>query len=222
MTVPFQAIIILCVALCIHGHVHAMAPWQDSTAASAKEMPTQRPQRAPRAPRPPSPGTFTSLDSALGMPDSVVVLYLRGKSLTKLPKGVSKFVNLQSIDLGGCGLTAFPRELLSCKQLTSLNLSDNPIGSIPNDIDSLSNLNRLSLRNTGITTLPASIGKCLVLSQIELQGNPLASLPIAEINQLPRLRNFGIGGYVAAPSNPSSTQSADPTSQRTSEGGRKK
>jgi Leucine-rich repeat (LRR) protein len=151
--------------------------------------------RATRPPRPPRPGTFTSLDSALKMPDSVITLSVRNSEIKNLPPGVAKFVNLESIDLGGCGLTSFPRLLLSCSKLVGINLSDNPIGAVPNDIDTLSNLTSLSLRNTGIKTLPKSIGKCIQLVQIELQGNPLESLPIQELNGLPRLRNFGIGGW---------------------------
>lgn len=206
MTVILRAFFILCLVPSVLNSVHAKVAVQDSSSTS-RQPGAQRPQRTARAPRPPNPGTFASLDSALLMPDSVVVLYLRGKAITKLPKEVARFVNMQSADFGACGLTTFPKELLHCKKLSSLNLSDNPIGSVPNEIDSLGNLNRLSLRNTGITTLPASIGNCKQLLQIDLQGNPLTSLPIGEINRLPRLRNFGIGGYTvqqkSAPSDPS-------------------
>ena len=155
---------------------------------------TQR-ARTVRPPRPPRPGTFTSLDSALKMPDSVVSLSVRNSTMTSLPAGVAKFVNMESVDLAGCGLTSFPRQLLSCTKLVAVNLSDNPIGAVPNEIDTLALLTSFSLRNTGVKTLPKSIGKCSQLVQIELQGNPLESLPIYDLNGLPRLRNLGIGGW---------------------------
>jgi Leucine-rich repeat (LRR) protein len=115
--------------------------------------------------------------------------------MTSLPAGVAKFVNMESVDLAGCGLTSFPRQLLSCTKLVAINLSDNPIGAVPNEIDTLALLTSFSLRNTGVKTLPKSIGKCSQLVQIELQGNPLESLPIYDLNGLPRLRNLGIGGW---------------------------
>lgn len=201
--------ILAALCMCIPGQG---AIQQDSLRAGGDSTAAKRGARAPRsirAPRPPAPGVFTSLDSALRMPDSVRVLNLRGQSVSKLPPGVAKFKNLVAVDLSSCGLTAFPKELLSCIQITSINLSDNAIGSVPPEIDALQSLTRLSLRNTALTTLPQSIGKCQQLSQLELQGNPLKTLPIAEINRLPRLRSLVIGGWKdAEPQAPSKPEPA--------------
>lgn len=162
-------------------------------------------QRQPRAPRPPRPGVFTSLDSALRMPDSVIFLSLRGKITGKLPAGVAQFKNMVSIDLSSCGLTQFPKELLACSQLSSIILSDNPIKVLPPEIGQLDNLSRLVLRNTGITTVPASLQNCKGLSALDVSQNPLVALPIKELNGLPRLKEINLGGYTAPPDTTRST-----------------
>lgn len=151
--------------------------------------------RPARAPRVPPPGIFTSLDSALRMPDSVRYLNLRGQKIKKFPASLGLFKNMVSIDLSECGLTAFPKEVLACSMLATLNLNNNQITVLPPEIDQLSKLTRLSLHNTGITGLPATIGKCQLLSTLDISQNPLASLPVKELNTLPRLRSLTIGGF---------------------------
>ena len=160
----------------------------DTTAARARVRPA-------RAPRVPPPGVFTSLDSAMRMPDSVRYLNLRGQKIAKLPVNMGLLKNVVSIDLGDCGLTAFPKEVLACSQLSVLSLDGNVIKVVPPEIGQLTGLTRLLLRNTGISTIPPSIGKCQLLSTLDVSQNPLTSLPVQELNLLPRLRSLTIGGY---------------------------
>lgn len=184
-------VLLACVA-CYNVKAQAVdgsATRTDSTSNAAD--PKQRQRRVRSVPK----GQFTSLDSALTKPDSVVTLLLRGQIIKKLPAAIKGLKNLTTLDLSGCGLTEFPVEVLACPLLSTLNLGDNPIPDVPRNIDSLKNLTRLSLRNTKVTTLPASIGKCGQLTQLELSGSPIQSLPIAELNKLPRLRSIGLGGW---------------------------
>ena len=174
---------------------HASAQTDTASAKKADTTAARSRVRPARAPRVPPPGIFTSLDSAMRMPDSVKYLNLRGQKIAKLPANMGLLKNLMSIDMGGCGLTSFPKEILACPQLATLNLNDNQIKVLPPEIDQLSKLTRLSLHNTGITGLPATIGKCQLLATLDLSQNPLVSLPVKELNTLPRLRSLTIGGF---------------------------
>jgi len=149
--------------------------------------------RRQRTPRPPRPGVFSSLDSARTMPDSVIVLSLRGKGLTTVA-GLASFKNLQVLDLSDNVLEAFPVEVLKLGKLLTLDLSGNPIKTVPEEIGRLTQLSRLNLRSTSITTLPAGIGKCASLSSLDVSKNALVSLPINVLNRLPLLRSVLIGG----------------------------
>lgn len=149
--------------------------------------------RRQRTSRPPRPGVFSSLDSARTMPDSVVVLSLRGKGLTTVT-GLGSFRNLQVLDLSDNALTTFPVELLRLGKLLTLDLSGNPIKTVPDEIGGLTQMTRLNLSSTSITTLPATIGKCASLSSLDVSKNALVSLPIKELNRLPLLRSVMIGG----------------------------
>ncbi|MBU3699777.1 MAG: leucine-rich repeat domain-containing protein [Candidatus Kapabacteria bacterium] len=167
--------------------------------------------RRQRAPRPPRPGVFTSLDSARTMPDSVIILSLRGKGLTSVA-GIAAFRNLQLLDLADNALTAFPTEVFKIKGVLTIDLSNNPIKSVPNEIGSLTQMTRLNLRNTSIITLPTTIGDCKSLSSLDVSRNPLASLPIKELNRLPLIKSIIIGGIDAdAPQDP---QDVEPSDQR--------
>ena len=164
--------------------------------------------RRQRTPRPPRPGVFSSLDSARTMPDSVLVLSLRGKGLTTVA-GLGSFKNLQVLDLSDNALTTFPVEVLKLSKLLTLDLSGNPIKTVPEEIGSMTQMTRLNLRSTSITTLPATIGKCASLSSLDVSRNGLVSLPIKELNRLPLLRSVMIGGVQqegAAEQSPESSQ----------------
>ncbi|MFM8770774.1 MAG: leucine-rich repeat domain-containing protein [Candidatus Kapaibacterium sp.] len=172
-----------------------------------------------RGPRPPRPGIFTSLDSARSMPDSVVVLNLRGKGLTTIT-GLGAFKNLTVLDLADNALGAFPAEALKLSKLVALDLSNNPIKYVPPEIGSLTGLVRLNLRNTGIASVPSTIAKCTMLTGLDVSKNPLTSLPIKELNMLPRLKTITLGGMAdndgeGAPPPPSETRPEQP-----GEGGR--
>lgn len=182
-------------ATAVLAFTHATAQTDTASVKKADTAAARSRVRPARAPRVPPPGVFTSLDSALRMPDSVKYLNLRKQQIVKLPVNIGLLKNVTSIDLGECGLTAFPKEVLACSQLATLNLEGNPLKSVPPEISQLSGLIRLYLKNTGITGLPATIGKCQLLSTLDISQNPLASLPVKELNTLPRLRSLTIGGF---------------------------
>lgn len=127
------------------------------------------------------------------MPDSVIILSLRGKGLTSIT-GIAAFRNLQVLDLADNELASFPTEIAKLTNVLNIDLSNNPIKAVPNEIGSLTQMTRLNLRNTSITTLPATIGQCRSLSSLDVSRNPLVSLPIKELNRLPLIKSVIIGG----------------------------
>jgi Leucine-rich repeat (LRR) protein len=108
--------------------------------------------------------TYTDLDSALKEPDKVYKLVLRKKKYK-----------------------AFPKEILSLKNLQYLDLSKNNIKEIPEEIGDLSLLQYLSCSKCQLTKIPKSIGKLQHLYYLNLNQNDIDSIP-DEIGQLKKLQ----------------------------------
>jgi hypothetical protein len=99
----------------------------------------------------------------------------------------------------------FPRELLACTKLKSLELfrgiDYRGDQTIPDDIDRLKNLEELSLGGLGMTTLPATIGKLKKLRVLSLvYCESLEELPDS-IGDLSELEELSLG-YTALESLP--------------------
>jgi Leucine-rich repeat (LRR) protein len=182
----------LCICAVVYALLFAPSILAAQQADSTKSTQTAAPKQ--RKARPLPKGYFTSLDSALAQPDSVLSLVLTGKGLSELPQGVEKMKRLALIELSGNAFTTIPKVLCTLPELGVIMMNQNQIITVPNEIGNLKKLSRISLRDNEISSLPASIGQCTELTQIDLHNNPLTTLPVKELTVLKKLRTIGIGG----------------------------
>ncbi|WP_080502633.1 leucine-rich repeat domain-containing protein [Neochlamydia sp. EPS4] len=97
--------------------------------------------------------------------------------------------NLTSLNLSNEGLTYLPPEIGQLSQLQTLDLRGNQLTALPTEIGQLSQLQRLDLSQNQLTSLPAEIGQLSQLRALHLNQNKLTALP-AEIWQLPELQTL--------------------------------
>jgi|GEM_PF-5908121 len=117
--------------------------------------------------------------------------------------GISKLINLQSVDLSSNELSSLSDELNTLVQLsdinlahnkltnvdtikspsiTKLNLSGNKIATISDQIFSLANLTELNVSDCDVTNIPNSLNKATSLKNIDLSKNTIGQSPeIAEL-----------------------------------------
>lgn len=96
--------------------------------------------------------------------------------LPQLAVAASRFANLRSVDLRGCGLAAFPGVLRS-RDMVQIELSCNAI-HLPDDISRFKHLAVLRVARCGLTRLPETLSMCTDLEALEIHYNPeLRSLP---------------------------------------------
>lgn len=146
---------------------------------------------------------YTSIEEALKDPEKVVRLNLSNQSLAELPKGLSKFKNLEYLSLRNDHLTTLSSEIGSLKKLKVLDLGGNDFSILPKgfaklknleelyldndrnldiqqDIEILSKLPKLKilhLDNDGIEKLPPNIKKLSHLESLTLRNNLLRVVP---------------------------------------------
>ncbi|KAL6073693.1 LRR receptor-like serine/threonine-protein kinase GSO2 [Balamuthia mandrillaris] len=114
---------------------------------------------------------------------------LRSQELTHFPRALLSCTSLQSLDLD-CNhkLQCMPDALMTLPRLLFLSMANNGITYVPDDVlSSLSSLQYLNLAGNRIRSLPASLGKLTRLSELYLQDNGLEELP-RSIGRLSRLR----------------------------------
>src|SRR5690606_26700805 len=103
------------------------------------------------------------------------------KGLSEFPKEILKCKNLVSLNLADNGIIRLPIALAQFKHLESLNLSGNQSLSFV-DLDELFKnaafqLNELSLNDCELGFLPQEIGRQKQLKKLEVRGNILNNLP---------------------------------------------
>lgn len=111
------------------------------------------------------------------------------KKLTALPKEIKYCKNLQTLDLTDNFLTTLPPEMASLTKLTHLSLNSNPLATLPTVICSLINLEKLELDSTQLVAVPAEIGLLKKLQYLDLSNNQLTTTP-TEIGSLIELRTL--------------------------------
>jgi len=122
-------------------------------------------------------------------------------SVTPPLPGNSTVDSSATVDLSGKGLTEFPKNILSNRNIKKLVLSNNSLKSLPSEIGELTNLEELYLDNNLLTgALPAEIRKMPKLRILDAHKNNLTGLP-AEIGQLKNLQivNFSDNGIDTMP-----------------------
>ena len=131
--------------------------------------------------------TFTNLKEAMKDPDKVYKLSLIHQKLDSIPKEITKFKNLQVLNLKGNKLTEVPKEIGTLTHLQSLDMSRNKIVDVDSALGELINLKVLDLSRNDIEKLPATIGKLINLKQLILWDTNLADVP-DEIQNLTNLQ----------------------------------
>lgn len=93
------------------------------------------------------------------------------------------------LDLWGCRLETFPKEILELKYLKDLKLNSNLLQSLPEDLKNLILLKNLFLEDNNLRTLPAAFGYLPSLETVNLDCNSLSSLPdsMGNLKKLKRL-----------------------------------
>jgi Leucine-rich repeat (LRR) protein len=77
---------------------------------------------------------FISLSEAVKEAEVACELDLSNRSLSSLPKEVSKLTKLNTIDLQNNNFSTFPSELLNLNSIIRIDLSNNNLSSIPDDV----------------------------------------------------------------------------------------
>jgi len=100
---------------------------------------------------------------------------------------IDQVTNSSSNELSDQGLTKFPTNILSDKNLEILDLSDNSLEFLPSEIGELTNLEELNVSGNNLTgALPGEIRKMKDLRILNASNNSLTGIP-AEIGQLNKL-----------------------------------
>ena len=100
----------------------------------------------------------------------------------------------QTADYSGKGLTEFPKEVLSKKSTTVLDLSNNNLtGSLPAEIHDLVNLVELNVSNNQMTGIPAEVGQLKKLKILNYANNKITGMP-NELGNLTQLEVLDLSG----------------------------
>ncbi|AZF06904.1 dermonecrotic toxin domain-containing protein [Pseudomonas sp. R5-89-07] len=108
-------------------------------------------------------------------------LHLDSFTLDQLPQTLSHLPQLTTLTLDRCGVTMttpLQRRLAYLRNLQSLALPNNPLGTAP-DIAALPRLNYLDLSNANLSQAPAGLANHPRLETFIVSGNQITSLPDA-------------------------------------------
>ena len=108
-----------------------------------------------------------------------------------IPNSISGLVYLQSFNIYGNAITAFPESIGELSNLTNLEFSDNQISILPDSITQLTWLTSLYGYGNILTELPEDIGNLVNLQELDVDSNYLISLP-ESIGNLHNLRLINV------------------------------
>ncbi len=84
---------------------------------------------------------------------------------------------IEYINLDGCNLIDFPKELFEFKSLSMLSLEHNQIRYIPESIETFKDLKKLYLNGNRLTSIPYNLGRLVNLEILDLSYNLLENMP---------------------------------------------
>ena len=131
---------------------------------------------------------FTNLDSALKNPEKVIKLVLRKKHLKKFPEEITKFKNLQYLDLSKNNIKELPEGIGELTQLQYFACSKTGLERVPREIGQLKNLRWINLNQNELVLLPPQFGDLEKLEVADLWSNNLSELP----STLEKLKNLKV------------------------------
>ena len=99
------------------------------------------------------------------------------------------FLNITSLDVSTNRLSALPRELSQCTQLSSVDISANNFVEIPNVLMEIETVTDINAKNNFIAEVNDNeLETCDSLEVINLEGNPLSTRCRERIQRVSRIR----------------------------------
>lgn len=135
-------------------------------------------------------GQFNNLRKALNNPDSVRSLSLKERGYRRVPKRISKFKNLEYLNLSMNNIRHLPKWLGDMDSLKEFSIWHSPLKNIDNAVY-YKQLEILSLSFNRIEKIPEGIGDLVKLRQLHLNGNYITDAPLSICN-LKNLQYLGI------------------------------
>lgn len=136
--------------------------------------------------------SIASLNTDIGKCTELKVMNASGNILTDLPDGLENCQSIQTLNIEKNRLTENVLKTIGkLKNLKSLRLGDNQIGSLSSDLEQCRELETLCLNGNQLKQLPSSIGENDKLTTLDLKGNKLETLP-PELEKCIGLRGLGL------------------------------
>lgn len=130
---------------------------------------------------------YYSLQEAMREPEKVYKLSLRGEDLSFFPLEVTRFPNLQVLNLSANKIRVIPPAISELNNLQVLILANNKIKYLPDAMGEMENLEQLYLAGNKLVMVPAWEGGLSKLRRLDLTYNRLTQYEIDLIQQrLPR------------------------------------
>ncbi len=126
--------------------------------------------------------------------ETVKRLNLSNCGLASLPNDLTRFINLESLELEGNNLNRSDlHQLCQLTKLKSLTLDNCNLNKIPSGVFCLKSLEKINLFNNNLKYLPAELFTLTEMQELQLGGNLLISLPNG-ILKMKKLRMLEISG----------------------------
>lgn len=111
-------------------------------------------------------------------PDSLLVIDLQHKNLTKLPINL-EYTTIQSLLLGYNPIKVISSELTNAKHLKSLSINFNPQFNFESSIETIKQLKleSLSINNSNLMYLPLELGEIKSLRNLSIANNYIKEIP---------------------------------------------
>ena len=124
-----------------------------------------------------NPAPIESLEEANSNPDSVISLRLQKQKLTKFPKEIRQFKNLEVLDLKKNEIDSVPAWIGELQNLRVLVLSKNNLTVLPDEICLLKNLIVFQAGENQLTHFPEGVNNLVNLEFLDLWSNEIEYLP---------------------------------------------
>ncbi|MEZ4771623.1 MAG: leucine-rich repeat domain-containing protein [Bacteroidia bacterium] len=121
---------------------------------------------------------YYSIDEAIREPEKVFKLSLKDKNMKFLPAEISRFPNLQVLNLSHNKLKTLPDELAELEHLQVLILANNRLKELPASMRELENLTQLYLGRNKLVEMPAWVGGLSKLRTLDISYNLMTAYDI--------------------------------------------
>ena len=131
---------------------------------------------------------YRDLEEALKTPDQVFHLSLKKKKLMAFPVELISLKNLKTLDLSKNKLLEIPALIGELTALEELNLTGNKLITLPSEIGKLTQLKTLHVGMNELEYLPTEIGLLAQLEILDIWNNNLEALPVS-VSDLTQLKS---------------------------------